>query len=34
MPSPNFIDGVEVQRVLEAVEISIKERRWIEVNKI
>ena len=32
-PHPNFLDGVECQRVLEAVERSIDEQRWIEVSK-
>ena len=34
LPNPNFMDGVEVQRVLEAVEVSIKERGWIKVTEI
>jgi len=32
LPTPNFTDGVECQRVLEAVEKSAKEERWIEVG--
>ena len=32
MPTPNFVDGVECQRVLEAVEKSVKEERWVEVR--
>ncbi len=32
IPSPNFADGVECQRVLEAVEKSVKEQRWVEVS--
>ena len=32
MPTPNFADGVECQRVLEAVEKSVKEERWVEVG--
>lgn len=32
MPTPNFTDGVECQRVLEAVEKSAKEERWVEVG--
>jgi len=32
MPTPNFADGVECQRVLEAVEKSVKEERWIDVS--
>lgn len=31
-PSPNFYDGVKCQEVLEAVELSIKERRWVKVK--
>jgi len=31
-PTPNFADGVECQRVLEAVEKSVKEERWVEVG--
>ncbi|MCL5986859.1 MAG: Gfo/Idh/MocA family oxidoreductase [Actinobacteria bacterium] len=34
MPFPSFVDGVECQRVLEAVEKSIIEQRWIEVDNI
>jgi predicted dehydrogenase len=30
-PSPNFYDGLRCQAVLEAVEISANERRWVEV---
>jgi len=32
LPTPNFGDGVECQRVLEAVEKSVKEERWVEVG--
>jgi len=32
MPSPNFVDGVKCQEVLEAVEKSVKEERWIKVS--
>jgi len=32
LPTPNFADGVECQRVLEAVVKSIKEERWVEVG--
>ena len=31
-PSPSFVDGVECQRVLEAVERSIGEGRWVKVK--
>ncbi|TWT25837.1 Gfo/Idh/MocA family protein [Planomicrobium sp. CPCC 101110] len=33
-PIPNFSDGVKCQQVLEAVEISIKERKWIQVSSL
>jgi len=33
LPSPNFYDGVECQRVLEAVERSVKSRKWEEVHE-
>ena len=31
MPSPNFRDGVECQKVLEAVQKSAEEERWIKI---
>ncbi|HOK79271.1 MAG TPA: Gfo/Idh/MocA family oxidoreductase [bacterium] len=31
MPSPNFVDGVKCQEVLEAVEKSIKQGKWIKI---
>jgi predicted dehydrogenase len=31
LPSPNFYDGVECQKVLDAVEKSIREERWVKV---
>ncbi len=31
LPSPSFYDGLRCQAVLEAVEISANERRWVEV---
>lgn len=31
-PVPNFYDGVKCQEVLESVEISIKEKRWVKVK--
>jgi len=31
LPTPNFADGVQCQKVLEAVEKSVKEERWVEV---
>jgi len=34
IPLPNFEDGLECQRVLEAVEISVQEERWVNVNEI
>ncbi|MBY0011313.1 Gfo/Idh/MocA family protein [Paenibacillus typhae] len=33
-PEPNFNDGVKCQAVLEAVERSIKERRWVQVSEM
>ncbi|NLV91463.1 MAG: Gfo/Idh/MocA family oxidoreductase [Firmicutes bacterium] len=32
MPEPNFVDGVECQRVIEAVEKSVVERTWVQVK--
>lgn len=32
MPSPNFRDGVECQKVLEAVEKSVKEEKWVKIS--
>lgn len=34
MPSPNFVDGVKCQAVLEAVERSIAEERWVKINEM
>lgn len=31
MPSPNFLDGVKCQEILEAVSKSIKERGWVKI---
>jgi len=31
-PSPSFVDGVECQRVLNAVEKSIQAGRWMKVE--
>lgn len=33
-PVPNFVDGVKCQQVLEAVDLSIKERQWIRVSDL
>ncbi|SET17824.1 Gfo/Idh/MocA family protein [Paenibacillus sp. NFR01] len=33
-PVPNFRDGVKCQAVLEAVERSIDERRWIQISEM
>ncbi|CAM2924071.1 Gfo/Idh/MocA family oxidoreductase [Paenibacillus sediminis] len=33
-PSPNFTDGVKCQQVLEAVELSIRDRRWVKIDKL
>lgn len=33
-PVPNFHDGVKCQQVLEAVDLSITERRWVAINEL
>ncbi|WP_028612207.1 Gfo/Idh/MocA family protein [Paenibacillus harenae] len=33
-PVPNFVDGVKCQEVLEAVERSIEERRWVAISEL
>ncbi len=33
-PAPNFVDGVKCQEVLEAVERSIDERRWVQISEM
>lgn len=33
-PVPDFRDGVKCQQVLEAVDVSIAERRWIRVDEL
>ncbi|WP_138752236.1 Gfo/Idh/MocA family protein [Paenibacillus sinopodophylli] len=33
-PVPNFNDGVKCQEVLEAVDLSIAERRWVLINEL
>lgn len=33
-PSPNFTDGVRCQEVLEAVERSIAEKRWVSLREV
>ncbi|WP_138752837.1 Gfo/Idh/MocA family protein [Paenibacillus sinopodophylli] len=33
-PVPNFVDGVKCQEVLEAVDRSIAERRWVSINEL
>ncbi|SDC65504.1 Predicted dehydrogenase [Paenibacillus sp. UNCCL117] len=33
-PVPNFTDGVKCQQVLEAVELSVRERRWVRVDEL
>lgn len=33
-PEPNFNDGVKCQAVLEAVERSIDERRWVDLSEM
>ncbi|NRF90378.1 Gfo/Idh/MocA family oxidoreductase [Paenibacillus frigoriresistens] len=34
MPEPNFLDGVRCQEILEAVDRSITERRWVEIKEV
>jgi predicted dehydrogenase len=33
-PSPDFTDGVKCQQVLEAVDLSISERRWVKPSEL
>jgi predicted dehydrogenase len=33
-PVPSFVDGVRCQEVLEAVDISIAERRWVRISEV
>lgn len=33
-PVPNFVDGVKCQEVLEAVDRSIAERRWVRLEEV
>lgn len=33
-PEPNFHDGVKCQAVLEAVERSIEQRRWVDISEM
>lgn len=33
-PVPNFVDGVKCQQVLEAVDLSIEKRQWIQVDDL
>ncbi|WFB56324.1 Gfo/Idh/MocA family oxidoreductase [Paenibacillus sp. BR1-192] len=33
-PGPNFADGVKCQAVLEAVDKSIEERRWVQLSEM
>lgn len=33
-PVPNFLDGVKCQEVLEAVDQSIAERRWVKISEM
>lgn len=34
LSTPNFIDGLKCQEVLEAVDKSIEEKRWINLNEM
>ncbi|MNH44928.1 hypothetical protein D3C79_1072320 [compost metagenome] len=33
-PVPNFVDGVKCQEVLEAVDQSIAQRRWVRIDEV
>ncbi|CAM4004782.1 Gfo/Idh/MocA family protein [Lederbergia lenta] len=33
-PVPNFVDGVKCQQVLEAVDLSIEKRQWIQISDL
>lgn len=33
-PVPNFVDGVKCQEILEAVDRSIEERRWVSIEEM
>ncbi|TCN28107.1 putative dehydrogenase [Mesobacillus foraminis] len=33
-PVPNFRDGVKCQQVLEAVDLSIEKRQWIQISEL
>lgn len=33
-PEPNFADGIKCQEVLEAVDVSIAERRWVAISEL
>jgi predicted dehydrogenase len=33
-PVPNFKDGVKCQQVLEAVEQSVQQSKWIKVSDL
>ncbi len=34
MPSPNFVDGVKCQEILDAVVKSIQEKRWVKISEM
>jgi predicted dehydrogenase len=34
MPSPSFVDGVRCQQVMEAVDRSIEDGRWVTVSSV
>ena len=34
MPSPNLRDGLEAQRVLEAIDISHEQNRWVKIGEV
>jgi predicted dehydrogenase len=32
--TPNFYDGLKCQEVLEGVELSVQERRWVKISEL
>ncbi|MCZ8513661.1 Gfo/Idh/MocA family oxidoreductase [Paenibacillus filicis] len=33
-PQPSFVDGVKCQQVLEAVDLSVAGRRWVQIDEL
>jgi len=34
MPTPNFVDGVKCQAVLDSITKSVKSKKWEKVPKV